>query len=446
MDNRKKKRVDVIGAGISGLASAYFLAESSTRLEIHLWERDSTLGGLAGSFSTEYFTVEKFYHHLYRRDIALTALIEQLGLGNDLEWRAASTGAYYQQRPYRLSSPLDLLKYKPLDFLDRLRLGWLMVHVRRCKDWHQLDDIPVREYVTDIAGEAVYKIVWEPLFRGKFGQYADSISAAWLWSKLVDRGGSRNIGGQEVLGYLRGGLGRVFDAMVHCIRNRGHSVHMGCGVKKLACNGDGKIQTIVTDNGTYETDFVLSGLQVPDLADILPDAFAPYRRSLRQINFLGTICLVLTLNRPLSEFYWTNVTDPSFPFVGIIEQTKWADREDFSGKHVAYISAYVPSDDPRTDMDTDTLVSFYLPYIQRIFPDFSRAHIESQTSWRAPYTQPIVQVGYRHLIPEIDAPIDNLFVCTMAQIYPHDRQVSNGVEMAKKTVDLFLRKLDKAAG
>jgi protoporphyrinogen oxidase len=236
MDNGKKKRIDIIGAGISGLASAYFLAESSTGLEIHLWERDSALGGLAGSFSTEYFTVEKFYHHLYRRDIALTALIEQLGLGNDLKWRAASTGAYYQQLPYRLSSPLDLLRYKPLDFLDRLRLGWLMMHVRRCKDWRQLDDIPVREYVTNIAGEAVYNIVWEPLFRGKFGQYADSISAAWLWSKLVDRGGSRNIGGQEVLGYLRGGLGRVFDEMVRRIRNRGHSVHMGCGVRKLVGN------------------------------------------------------------------------------------------------------------------------------------------------------------------------------------------------------------------
>jgi len=439
-------RVDVIGGGISGLASAYLLSEYSRDLEIHVWERDFALGGLAGSFSTEYFTVEKFYHHLYRRDTALTSLIERLGLGNDLEWRAASTGAYYQQRPYRLSSPLDLLKYKPLDFFDRLRLGRLMLHARRCKDWRQLDDIPVREYVTNIAGEAVYKVVWEPLFRGKFGRYADSISAAWLWSKLVDRGGSRNIGGQEVLGYVRGGLGRIFDAMGRSIRNHGHSVHMGCGVRRLACSGDGKVRTIVTDNGTYETDFVLSGLQVPDLADILPEAFAAYRRSLRQINFLGTICVVLTLDRPLSKFYWTNVMDPSFPFIGIIEQTKWADDKDFSGKHVVYIAAYIPSDDPRIDMDTDTLVSFYLPYIQRIFPNFSRAHIKSQASWRAPYTQPIVQVGYRHLIPEIDAPIDNLLVCTMAQIYPHDRQVSNGVEMAKKTVDALLRKLHKPAG
>src|SRR5215471_14885869 len=107
-----KKRVDVLGGGISGLASAYFLAQMDTPLEIHVWEREPTLGGLAGSFATEGFTVEKFYHHLYRRDVALQALIEELGLGQDLIWRPALTGSYYQQQPYRLSSPLDLLRYK----------------------------------------------------------------------------------------------------------------------------------------------------------------------------------------------------------------------------------------------------------------------------------------------------------------------------------------------
>ena len=75
-----KTQVDIIGAGISGLASAYFLAKSSLPLQLRVWDRDSVPGGLAGSFSSEFFTIEKFYHHLYRRDVALIQLIEDINL------------------------------------------------------------------------------------------------------------------------------------------------------------------------------------------------------------------------------------------------------------------------------------------------------------------------------------------------------------------------------
>jgi protoporphyrinogen oxidase len=97
-----QRRIDIIGAGISGLACAYYAAntlrQSSTpalqNVKIHVWEKDQTPGGLAGTFHTPDFTVEKFYHHFYRQDQAIQDLLKQLGLGNDLIWRPAATGAY----------------------------------------------------------------------------------------------------------------------------------------------------------------------------------------------------------------------------------------------------------------------------------------------------------------------------------------------------------------
>ena len=433
-----RTRVDIVGGGISGLASAYFLAQSPLPLNIHVWERDRTPGGLAGSFSTPNFTLEKFYHHLYRRDIALKALIEELDLGSDLEWRTASTGAYYNQRPYRLSSPLDLLRYKPLPFVDRLRLVRLMMHARLHRDWRQLDDMSVREYVTQHAGKTVYDGLWQPLLKGKFGAHADSVSAAWLWAKMVDRGWSRTKGGVELLGYLRGGLSRVFDALVDRLARLGHRVHLGSTVRRFQSDAQNRIGAVVTDEGTFATDFVISGVQLPDLANLLPDQQDAYRSSLRRIEFLANVCLVLVLNRPLSAFYWTNVTDPSCPFIGVIEHTRWARPAEFARKHLVYLSAYVTADDPRLDMDSRTLLDFYLPHVCRMFPDFSTTAIEGDMLWTAQYTQPIVTMGYRHLIPAIRGPVPNLFVCTMAQIYPSDRQVSNGVEMARRVVDAFL--------
>ena len=438
---RMRPRIDVIGAGVSGLATAYFLSRSGRPLDIHVWERDAGVGGLAGSFTTEHFSAEKFYHHLFRGDVALQELISELGLGSDLEWRPALTGAYYRQQPYRLSSPGDLLRFKPLAVLDRLRLGWLVLHARLHKDWRELDDVTVRDYITRVAGENVYRVVWEPLFRGKFGEDADSISAAWLWSKLVDRGGSRGAGGREVLGYLRGGLGRVFDELRCRLEATGHHVHRNAPVRRLVSRAGRAIDAIETPEGVFDTDVVVSGVHTPQLAELLPDAFAGYRSDLRRIRFLANVCLVLTLRKSLSDFYWTNVTDTSLPFVGIIEQTRWADRSDFSNRHVAYVSAYVPPTDPRLSMDADELLRFYLPHIRRMFPTFDESLVEACHAWRERYTQPIVQTGYRHLVPEVRSPVENLYVCTMAQIYPNDRQVSNGVECARRTAETVLARI-----
>jgi protoporphyrinogen oxidase len=441
--------VDVVGAGISGLATAWYLDRALGRdaVRIRVWERDEQPGGLAGSFSTPGFSVEKFYHHLFRRDVALQELIAEVGLGQDLVWRPALTGAYYVNQPYRLSSPLDLLRFRALPLLDRIRLGLMVVHARTVRDWRALDDQTAFEYVRRVAGERVLKVVWEPLLHGKFGPHAPEVSAAWLWCKLVDRGGSRDRRGRETLGYLRGGLGRLFDRLVEGLRARGHQVSLGVPV--VALHGDGAgIRAVETAGGTLETSLVVGAGQLPDLVELLPEGARETAEELSRIDFLGNVCLVLELERSLSDFYWTNVTDPESPFVGIIEQTRWADAADFGGRHVAYVSAYVPPGDPRMSMSADELFASYLPWIRRIFPAFGPRDVVSRHLWRARYAQPIVRVGYRDLVPDVATGIPNFFVCTMAQIYPHDRQVSNGVELARRTAEHAVRALsgDRAGG
>ena len=344
-----RRRIDIIGAGISGLATAYYLSRSVENVEIHVWEKEPLPGGLAGSFTAAHFSVEKFYHDIFRRDLALQNLISELGFQGDLVWRPAMTGAYYFHQPYRLSSPLDLFRFKPLSLRDRLRLSWMVLGARMIKDWRALDDLSAKEFILKTAGPKVYEVVWEPLFRGKFGPKAEGVSAAWLWSKLVDRGGSRDRKGHELLGYLRGGLGRVFQELVTRLRHRGHAVHLGASVHQLEGNQE-KLEMIVTDRGAFPTDLVIGCAQVPDLLRLLPQEATLYREALGKIDFLANVCLVLVLKNSLSDFYWTNVTDPEAPFVGIIEQTKWADQTDFNGKHVAYISSYVPVNDQRLSM------------------------------------------------------------------------------------------------
>lgn len=442
-----KRRIDIIGAGISGLATAYYLSAALQRenrdpVDIHVWEKDPTPGGLAGSFEIPGGgIIEKFYHHFYRRDAALQVLLDEVGLGEELIWQPAATGAYYARQPYRLSSPFDLLRFKPLPLLDRFRMGWMVLYAKWVKDWQSLDNMSAKDYILRVAGENVYRVVWEPLLYGKFGEYAESISAAWLQTKLTDRGTSRNRRGHELLGYLRGGLGRLFETLVSRLQDAGHSIHLGNAVRKLQGAGN-RIETLITDKETVPVDIVVGCTQTPDLIAMLPEHAEAYRSELRQIRYLANVCLVLTLNRSLSDFYWTNIPDTDAPFVGIIEQTKWVDRSEYNQKHLVYLSSYVTQNDPRLSMSAEALVDSYLPAIRKLFPKFGMEYIEAMAVWKAAYAQPIVQMGYRHHVPEILSPIENLFLCTMAQIYPHDRQVSNGIAMAKKTAMRVLQRLN----
>ena len=444
---QNKMTVDVIGAGIGGLATAYYLSRLRPDLKIRLWEKEAYLGGLAGTFSTESFTVEKFYHHLFHRDTGIQNLIQDLGLGPEtIEWKPALTGSYYFKQPFRLSSPLDLLRFKPLPFLDRIRMGLMVLRARRIKHWEELDDQTAKDYIIKTAGKRVYEVVWEPLLRGKFGPHAEEVSAAWLWCKFVDRGGSRSKSGFEELGYVKGGFGTIYQAIVEQLKAQGHEVLSNSPIKSLHLDETGQRVLSLEDfqGRSYPSDAVAACIHTPELAELLPPIAQTYRQDLLKVGYLANVCLVLTLNRSLSEFYWTNVTDPSAPFVGIIEQTRWTGTEAFQGKHFVYISSYVPQDDFRLNQSPKDLLNYYLPYIQKIFPHFELSLVLDAQLWKAAYTQPIVSVGFRHLIPQLQTPIDNLVLASMAQIYPQDRGTSNGVDKGREAAEYLAKKLPKS--
>ena len=80
-------------------------------------------------------------------------------------------------RHRRLASPLDVLRFDPLSWPNRIRLGVGTLRARRVDDWKALEQVTSAEWLRQMFGQQVYEVVWEPLLRGKFGEYADSVSA-----------------------------------------------------------------------------------------------------------------------------------------------------------------------------------------------------------------------------------------------------------------------------
>jgi len=411
--------VVVVGGGFSGLAAAYELGRRGVRATVV--ESDEGLGGLAGSFDVGGGRLEKFYHHWFTSDRHVTELVEELGAAGSVVSQSTRTGMYYAGSFFRLGSPLDVLRFTPLGFVDRIRLGLMVLKARRVKDWRELESVGGAAWLRQLGGQAVYDVVWEPLLRGKFGDYAESISAVWFWNKLKLRGGSRGKGGQEVLAYYRGGFAALAEQVAARIRGDGGAIRTGERVTSVIVEG-GRACGVETNQGRIEADAVILTTPLPIAGQLLePHVDEAYAGSLQKIDYLANVCLVLELDRSLSDTYWLNVNDPDFPFVGVIEHTNFEPTESYGGRHIVYLSKYLPVDDPLYTMNDDDVMSFSLPHLQRMFPEFSRDWIHRFHLWRARYAQPIVVRNYSRLIPSVETPLPGAYLATMAQVYPEDR-------------------------
>jgi protoporphyrinogen oxidase len=428
--SRTRRQVAVIGGGFCGLAAAYELGRLGCTATV--FEQDAAVGGLAGSFPVNGVRLEKFYHHWFTSDVHVMELIAELGKHEQVVLRETNTGVYYGNRFFKLSNPIDLLRFTPLSLPDRLRLGALALRARRVRDWQSLEEKTAAEWLREMCGDRVYEVVWEPLLRGKFGDVAEDVSAVWFWNKLKLRGGSRRRSGGEQLAYFRGGFAALADAVSDAVRRQGGAVHTGVPVTALQVDAD-RVTGVVVGGKAFPADCVIATTALPIFADLVePHTSADYVASLRRVRYLANICVVLQLDRTLSDTYWLNVNDPTFPFVGVIEHTNFESPATYQGAHIVYLSKYLPESDPVFAMRDDEFVDYALTHLRRMFPRFSTSWVLNAHVWRARYSQPIVERGYSKLIPERKTPLRNLFLATMCQVYPEDRGTNYAIREGRK--------------
>ncbi|HEU4850907.1 MAG TPA: NAD(P)/FAD-dependent oxidoreductase [Telluria sp.] len=436
MRSTEPAAVTIIGGGFTGLTAAYELVKKGVAVTV--LEAEPEIGGLAGAFDVGGEKLDRFYHHWFTNDLEVMGLIEELGLTDRVSINPTNTGVYYANNFFKLSTPWDLLNFTPLGFADRIRLGLLALRARRVKDWRALEDKTAHEWLRELGGDNVYRVVWQPLLKGKFGPYAEQVSAVWFWNKLKLRGGSRGKGGEERLAYFRGGFVALAEALARKVVQMGGRIELNTRVEKIERAGEN--WKVTTSNGTVESRQVLVTTALPLIADMVRGWASEDRlRQLERIQYIGNVCLVLELDRPLSKTYWLNVNDPSFPFVGVIEHTNFERPETYGGRHIVYLSKYLPHTDRLYAMSPDEFLDYALPYLQTMFPEMQRSWVRAHHLWRARYSQPVVEKHYGAMIPADEGARDGFFICTMAQIYPEDRgtnyAIREGRNVARRVLE-----------
>src|SRR3972149_4046615 len=119
----------------------------------------------------------------------MLGMIDELELRDEVICPRPLTVMYHDGKFYPLYSIVKMALFPGLGFgINKIRFGLVALYLRLTNNWQAFEKTTVDEWMRKWTGETVYKLMWEPLIIGKFGEkYAKQVNMAWMWARLHAR-------------------------------------------------------------------------------------------------------------------------------------------------------------------------------------------------------------------------------------------------------------------
>jgi protoporphyrinogen oxidase/cellulose synthase/poly-beta-1,6-N-acetylglucosamine synthase-like glycosyltransferase/putative flippase GtrA len=438
------RKVAVIGGGFTGLTAAYALAKKGYGVTVY--EAEKTLGGLVSGFSLDGLPLERAYHFLYKTDSAIIDLAKEIGVADKLEFHPSSISLAYGGTLYPFMTPKDLLMFKPLSLIGRIRAGLVAVYLAKTTRWHHFANVSAMDWMRKWAGEEVTRVIWEPILRGKFFDHYDKIAMSYVWSRVYVRANSKDKGDvTEKLGYFDGGFQTFTNRLAERSAELGVTFKTGVPTRALT-QGEGNV-TVITEEGSEVFDACLATTPSHVFKKMIAGTNAvdeEYLQKLASVEYLGAILMVFSTDKKFTDYYWHNINDPDHPFLVLLSLSALVGTERLGGRNIYYVGAYVPHDHRYFTMSDAEIHTLWVNGIKKVFPDFDASSITDRHIFKYKNAQHIVEPGYEKKIVPYQSPLENIYLSNFSQIFPDDRGTNYAVAEGMKVVDVIdadLRKL-----
>lgn len=434
-----RPRVVVIGGGIAGLAATLRL--SGDGADVVLLEGSEQLGGLGTFFKSEDAWVERFYHCIMPTDESLLSLLEEIGQRESVTWRRTTMGIVVEGNRYPFNTALDLLRFRPLTLLQRVRLGVVSLLLRRLGEGKDLDNIRTEDWLRGLYGDRIWEQVWEPLFRSKFGPTVRDVPALYLWQRL---GRERNV---AVRGYPRGGYKTIIDGLRAAIETRGGVVRTSTPVERLFQSGD-EMHVHLPGEEVATADWVISTAPLPLLRRLTAED--PYLTASLpgfDLSYQGVVNALFFLRRPLDDRYWSPVLASGTEFDGVVEMSSLAGAESYGGRHLTYTMKYTDRASTLFLENKEQIAARWTEQLLHLYWDLPlrRSDVLDVAVFKAPFVEPAYPLGYGRSKPDIDVGSSRLLLATTAQIYPRVTAWNSSVWLSNTVVDHLWARIGRPA-
>ncbi|GLY53100.1 FAD-dependent oxidoreductase [Lentzea sp. NBRC 102530] len=423
------QRVVVIGGGVCGLATAHRLAREG--LAVTLLEASDQLGGLGTFFESQGRSVERFYHCVMPTDDALLALLDEVGLRESVGWQPTSMGMIVGGEHRSFNSALDLLRFRPLSLVNRIRFGVVSLLLRRLGKGKDLDRLRTEDWLRGLYGDKIWDLLLAPMFGAKFGSAFGDVPALYLWQRL---GRESN---ESVRGYPAGGYQSVIEALRASIEAHGGEVRVEAPVGRVEAD-EHRVVVTLADGETIEADHAVSTVPLPalraiadsDLAPLLPEVRLPYQ---------GVVNTLFFLRKPLSGHYWAPVIRSGTDFDGVIEMTPLTGSERYGDRHLVYVMHYTDRESALYREDPDSIARRWTEQLLSVHKGLTAADVDEVRVFKAPFVEPVYPLGYLEKRPAVEVAGTRLLLATTAHVYPNVTSWNSSVELSGSVTDTLLR-------
>ena len=420
--------VAVLGAGPMGLAAAYQLAQDGHK--VTLYEADDRLGGMSASFDFNGIDIERYYHFHCTSDAGLLALLDELNLHKKMQWTETQMGYWYRNKVQDWGNPLALLSFDGLSLIAKIRYGLHAFVCTKRKRWQPLDQQNAKTWIQRWIGQEAWDVCWQTLFDYKFYQYADNLSAAWIWSRIQRVGRSRYSLMKEKLGYLEGGSETILQAMAGQIKDKGGEIHLSRPVQEIVIESGRLIGLRVAQEEAINTfDRVISTIPLPFIAQLAPGLSSVTKEQYQALPNIAVACVIARLKTPLTDKFWLNINDPDMDIPGLVEYTNLRPMGD---DHIVYVPFYMPGDHPEYQKSDEHFRQKVIRYFMKINPNLLESDITDLKVSRYRFAQPVCRPGFMSDLPDYRSEIPGLWIADTSYYYPNDRGISESIDFGRK--------------
>lgn len=431
------KKWGIVGGGIMGMTLAHRLTQEG--YNVTLYEGAPDLGGLVSSWKLGDVEWDKFYHVILLSDFRTRNILIEIDLEDKIEWVETKTGFYIDGRLHSVSNTIEFLKFPTLTLFDKFRLALTIIVASKIKDWRRLEKIPVTTWLKRWSGSNTFNKVWLPLLRAKLGDSYQKTSAVFIWATIQRLYGARRSGlKKEMFGYVPGGYKRIVSAFKQKLISEGVTIKLSHHAKEIKTSAYGKPQISFTNGNIEEFDQVIVTLPSGISAKLCTGLSSNEIQKLNNIEYLGVICVAILLNKSISPFYVTNITDAWIPFTGVIEMSALVDKKYFGGNTLIYLPKYVSSDDKLFEQSDEEIKSYFIGIFKKMYPLLTENNFIFSGVARAKHVITVSKLGYSEMLPDIKTSIPNVYIINTANIKDGTLNVNETIKVAESKLNEIL--------
>lgn len=423
------KKVVILGAGITGLACAWKLAESG--LDVEIIEKEPRLGGLASSVNVNGYTFDYGPHAFHTTDDGLLqtflSIVGKENIITKKKWvKIKFQGKYYD---YPLKAQDVFFRLNPFVALKCL---FDFIFVSISIKLKKTKEISSKDWLINRYGKGIYNIFFAPYTEKVWGVSPDKLCASFIAyraptinlsgiimsavfrkkKKFVPRS-VHDVPPELVWYYPKRGSIAFPESMLEKSGINKDKVHLNAIVNTLSVKDNGvRLVSFTKGNNKVDLtcDFLVSTIPLPELVSFLaPAPDEATREAADSLRFRSLVlgCLVINKERVFEQqtIYFTNRI-----FNRLAQMNSYSPYLFSPAKTGLIAEITCDKDDRIWNMPEERLLQLVKDDLEKE-GFISENDVEEQFVLKAPYGYPILKIGYQdklELLRQYFSKIDNL--------------------------------------